>query len=213
MTPTEQKTLSRALQANRRVLSLLDQRIEDLIKTYPSILDEYDVDDRQPFFYGALGSDGQLGIEVSIANVGENPAFGYVRGHPDSAFVLTRVNVAVTRQASATSSVTFSAQGAVLSGLAPVQGLGLRFYDESSSRWITFTNLDTQPQQGAVVPVEAFSAYAAYNEGGFAMPAECIFPRSAVIRVEAYVLNPSVLTPPGTERLQVVFGGYKVYGG
>lgn len=203
MTPKEQKVLTQALTANRRALSLLDRRIDDLLKAHPSLLADYDVEDRQPFFYGAIGSDGQLGMEVTAANVGENPSFGYVRMHTDSAFVLTRVSAGLTTNPGAGDSTPTEA----------AFGIGLRMYDESSSRWITFTNRNGEPQQKAVFPVEAFSAFNAYNEGGFDMPAECVFPRSAVIRVEAYVVDSTAINPLGTERLQVVFNGYKVFGG
>ncbi len=203
MTPREQKTLTQAIQANRRALSLLDKRIDDLVKTHPSLLAEYDVEDKQPFFYAAVGVNGDAGIPITVANVGENPAFGYVRTHPDSAFVLTRIHAAVTSQ--------------FTTGVPPVTdvttgydvGFGFRFYDESSSRWITFTNQNAEPQQKAVLPSLAFMPYDSLNEGGFVLPAECVFPRSAVIRVEAYVQQ----FPPNATRLQVVFGGYKVYGG
>ena len=94
MTPTEQKGLTQAIQANRRALSLLDKRIEDLAKTHPSLLAEYDVDDKQPFLYGAIGTDNKLGILIDSATPQENPAFGYIRTHPDSAFVLTRISMA-----------------------------------------------------------------------------------------------------------------------
>jgi hypothetical protein len=203
VTPKEQKTLTQVIQANRRALSLLDKRIDDLVKTHPSLLAEYDVEDKQPFFYSAVGADGEAGIPITVVNVGENPAFGYVRTHPDSAFVLTRIHAAVTSQ--------------FTTGLPPVTdvttgygvGFGFRFYDESSSRWITFTNQNAEPQQKAVLPSSAFTPYTSLNEGGFALPSECVFPRSAVIRVEAYVQQ----FPPDATRLQVVFGGYKVYGG
>lgn len=203
MTPKEQKMLTQAIQANRRALSLLDRRIEDLIKTNPSLLDEYDVDDKQPFFYSALGVDGAAGIPITLANVGENPSFGYIRMHPDSAFVLTRIHAAVTF---APPPLPSQPQ---LFNTRYAEGLGFRFYDESSSRWITFTNQNAEPQQKAVLPSSAFTPYNALNEGGFALPAECVFPRSAVIRVEAYVQH----FPTDAARLQVVFGGYKVYGG
>lgn len=203
MTPKEQKGLTQAIQANRRTLSLLDKRIDDLVKTNPSLLDEYDVDDKQPFFYAAVGPDKQIGMVMTVANLGENPSFGYVRMHPDSAFVLTRILVATTLEV-ATASTTIN-QGS----------FGLRFYDESSSRWVTFTNQNAEPQQKAMFPSTAFSPFAAYNEGGFELSSECVFPRSAVIRVEAYVQDPSVLLDSGADvvRLQIVFGGYKVFGG
>jgi len=205
VTPKEQKVLTQALTANRRALSLLDQRIDDLLKFHPSLLADYDVEDRQPFFYGAIGSDGQLGMEVTAANIGENPSFGYVRMHTDSAFVLTSISAGLT--------TTGPEEEEVSRPTNPAFGIGLRMYDESSSRWITFTNRNSEPQQKAVFPVEAFSAFNAYNEGGFDMPAECVFPRSAVVRVEAYLLDTTVLLPVNTERLQVVFNGYKVFGG
>lgn len=205
MNAKDQKTLTQAIQANRRALSLLDKRIDDLVKRYPSVLSDFDVEQRQPFFYGAVGSDGQLGMEVTAANVGENPSYGYIRTHPDSAFVLTRICAGLTRNPGASVTFTTSYQSYL--------GLGFRLYDESSSRWITFTNHNNEPQQKAVFPAAAFSPYPAYNEGGFDMPTECVFPRSAVIRVEAYVQDLSIITPPGVERLQVVFSGYKVYGG
>lgn len=203
MTPKEQKVLTQALTANRRMLSLLDRRMDDLLKAHPSLLDDYDVEDRQPFFYGAIGSDGQLGMEVTAANVGENPSFGYVRMHTDSAFVLTRVSAGLTTTPGAGASTSTSR----------AFGIGLRLYDESSSRWVTFTNRNGEPQQKAVFPVESFSAFSAYNEGGFDMPAECVFPRSAVVRVEAYLVDPTSIQLLGPERLQVVFNGYKVFGG
>lgn len=202
MTPKEQKGLTQAIQANRRALSLLDKRIDDLIKINPSLLDEYDVDDKQPFFYAAVGPDKQIGMVMTTANIGENPSFGYVRMHPDSAFVLTRILVATT----------FEVPGLSVTVKAGV--FGLRFYDESSSRWITFTNQNAEPQQKAMFSSSAFTPFAAYNEGGFELPAECVFPRSAVIRVEAYVQDPEVLfTGAAVVRLQIVFGGYKVFGG
>lgn len=201
MTPKEQKGLTQAIQANRRTLSLLDKRIDDLIKTNPSLLDEYDVDDKQPFFYAAVGPDKQIGMGITVANLGENPSFGYVRMHPDSAFVLTRILVATTFEVSGTS--TTINRGS----------FGLRLYDESSSRWVTFTNQNAEPQQKAMFPSTAFSPFAAYNEGGFELPAECVFPRSAVIRVEAYVQDSGGLSGPSVVRLQIVFGGYKVFGG
>lgn len=201
MTPKEQKVLTQALTANRRALSLLDRRMDDLLKVHPVLLADYDVEDRQPFFYGTIGSDGQLGMSVTAANVGENPSFGYVRMHTDSAFVLTRVSAGLTiNNAAGTSTST-------------AFGIGLRMYDESSSRWITFTNRNGEPQQKAVFPVEAFSAFDAYNEGGFDLPAECVFPRSAVVRVEAYLVDQTADLLFSTERLQVVFNGYKVFGG
>lgn len=203
MTPKEQKTLTQVIQANRRALSLLDKRIDDLIKTNPSLLDDYDVDDKQPFFYSALGVDGEAGIPITAANVGENPAFGYVRMHPDSAFVLTRIHAAVTFEPTP---LPFQPQ---LVNTRFAGGLGFRFYDESSSRWITFTNQNAEPQQKAILPSLAFTPYDSLNEGGLLLPAECVFPRSAVIRVEAYVQR----LPVNATRLQVVFGGYKVYGG
>jgi hypothetical protein len=202
VTPKEQKTLTQAIQANRRALSLLDKRIDDLVKTHPSLLAEYDVEDKQPFFYSAVGVDAEAGIPITVANVGENPAFGYVRMHPDSAFVLTRIHAAVTSQFAPLGPVTSVTTGYDV-------GFGFRFYDESSSRWITFTNQNAEPQQKAVLPSSAFTPYDSLNEGGFVLPAECVFPRSAVIRVEAYVQQ----FPPNATRLQVVFGGYKVYGG
>lgn len=202
MTPKEQKGLTQAIQANRRTLSLLDKRIDDLIKTNPSLLDEYDVDDKQPFFYAAVGPDKQIGMVMTAANLGENPSFGYVRMHPDSAFVLTRILVATTLELTTDTSTTRNAGS-----------FGLRFYDESSSRWVTFTNQNAEPQQKAMFPSTAFSPFAAYNEGGFELSSECVFPRSAVIRVEAYVQDPEILSGPSAVRLQVVFGGYKVFGG
>jgi len=203
VTPKEQKTLTQAIQANRRALSLLDKRIDDLVKTHPSLLAEYDVEDKQPFFYSVVGVDKEAGIPITAANVGENPAFGYVRMHPDSAFVLTRIHSAVTF---APPPLPFQPQ--LVSTRYDV-GFGFRFYDESSSRWITFTNQNNEPQQKAVLPSSAFTPYDALNEGGFALPAECVFPRSAVIRVEAYVQQ----FPVNATRLQLVFGGYKVFGG
>jgi hypothetical protein len=197
VTPKEQKTLTQAIQANRRALSLLDKRIDDLIKTHPSLLAEYDVEDKQPFFYSVVGVDKEAGIPITAANVGENPAFGYVRMHPDSAFVLTRIHAAVTSQFATDVTTGYDV------------GFGFRFYDESSSRWITFTNQNNEPQQKAVLPSSAFTPYDSLNEGGFALPAECVFPRSAVIRVEAYVQQ----FPANATRLQLVFGGYKVFGG
>ena len=206
MTPKEQKDLTQAIQANRRTLSLLDKRIDDLIKTNPSLLDEYDVDDKQPFFYAAVGPDKQIGMVMTVANLGENPSFGYVRMHPDSAFVLTRILVATT--------FADSGSGSVLQTTEKRGVFGLRFYDESSSRWITFTNQNAEPQQKAMFSSSAFTPFAAYNEGGFELPAECVFPRSAVIRVEAYVQDPEVvLLGVDVVRLQIVFGGYKVFGG
>lgn len=200
MTPKEQKGLTQAIQANRRTLSLLDKRIDDLIKTHPSLLNDYDVDDKQPFFYGAVGVDGEAGIPITTANVGENPAFGYVRMHPDSAFVLSRITSAVTFAPLLTPTLTTTRYA---------RGLGFRFYDESSSRWVTFTNQNNAPQQKAILPSEAFTPYDSLNDGGFMLSAECVFPRSAVIRVEAYVQD----FPVQAQRLQVVFGGYKVFGG
>ena len=200
MTPTEQKGLTQAIQANRRALSLLDKRIEDLAKTHPSLLAEYDVDDKQPFLYGAIGTDNKLGILIDSATPQENPAFGYIRTHPDSAFVLTRISMASSEQPFGAFNGTITRR---------VQDFGVRFYDESSSRWITFTNQNNEPQQKATLPCEVFSPFNAYNEGGFGLPAECVFPRSAVIRIEAY-RRP---TFSNTLRLQVVFQGYKVYGG
>lgn len=212
MNPKEQKVLTATLQANRRALSLLDKRIDDLVKTNPSLLEFYDVDDKQPFFYCAVGVDGQSGIPISTnvavpssLNRGENPAFGYIRTHPDSAFVLTSVAACLTRGFLGSAEKTINTS---------VNGIGFRFYDESSSRWISFTNQNNQPQQKATFPSEAFSPLPALNEGGFLLSAECVFPRSAVIRVEAYeesslgqfLLNTSL-------RVQVVFFGYKVYGG
>lgn len=208
MTPQDQKILTQSIQANRRSLSLLDKRLDDLSKSRPSILSEYDTYDKQPFFYAAVGPDNQIGIPVvssgASATTDVNPAFGYVRTNPDSAFVLTRISMASTEFpfGLAIGSVTRRVQ-------EPGSGLfGVRFYDESSSRWITFTNRDSQPQQRATLPVSLFSPYASYNEGGFTMPCECVFPRSAVIRVELYRLETG-----GMNRLQVVFQGYKVYGG
>lgn len=204
MTPKEQKTLTQAIQANRRALSLLDKRIDDLVKKHPSLLMEYDVEDRQPFFYSVVGVDGEAGIPITAANVGENPAFGYIRMHPDSAFVLTRMHAAITRQFSA---VVPGDVDRVATGFGI--GYGFRFYDESSSRWITFTNQNNEPQQKAVLPMEAFSPYDSLNEGGFDLSSECVFPRSAVIRVEAYVQTFTV----NTTRLQLAFSGYKAFGG
>lgn len=216
MTPKEQKILTQSIQANRRALSLLDRRIDDLLKTYPSVLEDYDTEDRQPFYYGAVGVDGQMGIPFTAANVGENPAFGYVRTHPDTAFVLTGINVAVSRTSTAVG-VTTTITSATSDSSDGARGfmMGLRIYDESSSRWITFTNQNNEPQQKATFPTASFSAYSAYNQGGFAMTTECVFPRSAVLRVEVYAQNPSRfgVAPPESQRLQAVFAGYKVYGG
>lgn len=209
MTPKEQKVLTQAIQSNRRALSLLDKRIEDLIKSKPSMLDDYDVDDRMPFFYGAVGSDGQLGIPLQKAGpnspgtTGDNPGYGFVRMHPDTAFVLTRITAAIT---------FFNTSGTTT---IPASGVGFRFYDESSSRWITFTNFNNEPQQKTIVPIETFSPYAAYNEGGLLMAAETTFPRSGVVRVEVYMQDvPAQWTNlTNAVRVQVVFGGYKVFGG
>lgn len=210
MTPKEQKALTQAIQANRRSLSLLDKRIEDLAKTHPSLLNEYDTDDKQPFFYAVVGVDGQIGIDIETTTTSDtNPAFGYIRMNPDSAFVLTRISMAQSAQpfgpnlGTLTTRANSSIQG------APPPQFSVRFYDESSSRWITFTNQNNEPQQKATLPVEVFSPYSAFNEGGFLLPAECVFPRSGVVRVEAYV-DGSMFSG---YRLQVLFQGYKVYGG
>lgn len=203
MNPTEQKVLTQVIQSNRRALSLLDKRMDDLLKTHPSLLDEYDVEHKQPFFYAALGVDGEAGIPITAANVGENPAFGYVRTHPDSAFALTRLHAAITF------AVGFVDPSTPILTTRFGQGLGFRLYDESSGRWITFTNQNNDPQQKAVLPSQAFTPYNPLNEGGFDLSSECIFPRSAVIRVEAYVQD----LPSQATRLQLIFGGYKVFGG
>ncbi len=202
MTPQEQKVLTQALEANRRALSLLDKRMYDLSRTDPSVLQDFDVEDKLPFFYSAVGADGQPGIPFTTANIGENPAFGFVRMQPDSAFVLTQVHAAQQQIASGFTDVP----------TVPMRGLGLRFYDESSSRWITFTNQNNEPQQKATIPSESFSPLKSYSTGGFALPAECVFPRSGVIRVEVYVVNASFASALPT-RAFVVFGGYKIFGG
>lgn len=213
MTPKEQEVLTSVLQANRRALSLLDKRIDDLMKSNPTLLETHDVEHRQPFFYCAIGSDGESGIPktsrlVGLTQVLDNPAFGYIRTEPDSSFVLTSIAVCLSRRLRET---IITVNGGATTNDAAKE-VGLRFYDESSSRWITFTNQNNQPQQNATFPSETFSPYSSFNEGGFALSAECVFPRSAVIRVEAYYSTPTSLNL-FSDRLQVVFGGYKVYGG
>jgi hypothetical protein len=208
VTPKEQKVLTSVLQANRRALALLDKRIEELSKTNSLLSEEWDAEKYQPFFYVAEGADGQSGIPFRQQNGGENPAFGYVRVQPDSAFVLSSVSVCLTTIVDSTRVVA-----------DPFSGLGLRFYDESSSRWISFTNQNNEPQQKAKFPSAAFSALRSFNEGGFALPTECTFPRSAVVRVEVYNeaglpdFVTGILIQPRNYRAQVVFYGYKVYGG
>jgi hypothetical protein len=201
VTPQEQKALTRAITSNRRSLALLDKRINHLRDSYPDLLGDADGDERQPFIYAAIGADGQVGIPFTAANTGENPAFGYIRMHPDSAFSLTSISAArLSRTASLNTEQAFI-----------LGHVGFRFYDESSSRWITFTNHNNEPQQKARFPSEAISSLSVFNTGGFRMPAECVFPRSGVVRVEAYTIQtPSVSFP---SRALVVVSGYKTFGG
>lgn len=202
MTPKEQKALTQAIQANRRMLFLLDQRLDALAKIDPTLLAEYDAEERLPFFYTAIGSDGEGGL--TIPALGENPSFGYVRMHTDSAFVLTRVSISLKQDVDTATNFDRTALG-----------VGFRLYDESSSRWISFTNQNNEPQQKAVFPCEPFSPRPAFSEGGFLFPAECVFPRSAVLRVELYLEDPSFLfgAPTSAWRAYFWFHGYKIFGG
>ena len=210
MTPKEQKVLTAALQANRRTLSLLDTRVAELTAVVGSSLEEHGQEDQYPFFYVAEGVDGQAGVPFTPQNNREeNPAFGYVRMQADSAFVLTAISFAVT--------VRLLAGANALT--TPFSGIGLRMYDESSSRWLTFTNQNNSAQQKTKFPSTAFSSLSALNEGGLTLPAETVFPRSAIVRIEVYE---TVITgreaqsfDPSTiqARAQVVFSGRKVYGG
>lgn len=87
---TEAESLKNALAANRRSLQLLDTYIEQL----KSILDDgdeaYDELDGDPYFYGALGQDGENGIPLGFDDT-TLPSVGLIQIQNDAPFVWTHV--------------------------------------------------------------------------------------------------------------------------
>lgn len=223
---TEKQQLREAIVANRRMLKLLDQQIDELRKLEPTVaVDLADPDRHQPYAYVVEGADKQAGIQVlpptstpvnAPNSVGfQNPYYGYVRVQSDAAFVVTRIFVCALGD-------SFPDRGS--NRLAHVDaptadstwGISLKLYDESSNRWLLLANNGSQVQQNTAVPSYLFGALPISSSGGLEIPTECVFPRNAVIRAEAYIQRWTSEPTRGIsvlKRVHVVFHGYKVYGG
>jgi len=195
-----------AVQANRQLFSLLKDKIACLSKKEADVAMAWAVDDNKaPFFYSAQGSDGHAGIAMSLTSFGPtNPSFGYVRMQSDAAFVATRMYAMVSRKIA--DQTLFFGQPSLA-----IASIGFRIYDESSSRWITVGNREQNATQDVTTSLRVVGPSDYFSAGGLELPADCTFPRSATLRVEAY----SMASLEGLQEFRVyfIFGGYKVYGG
>lgn len=211
------KQLAAAINADRRLLKLLDQQLEELLRVEPELaLELVDPDRRQPFVYVTEGADGLPGIPLVQASNGfQNPNFGYIRMQSDAAFVATH--------AYACASVLQSPIGQALrqdfldvplfssSGDNP---LHFRLYDESSNRSVSLISNAQNAARDVAVPAEVFGSVNPVFSGGLELSAESVFPRNAVVRVEAYARDSSGATPAAAvERAYFMLLGYKVFGG
>lgn len=204
------KHLAAAVVANRRMLKLLDQQIDELSKIEPGVAaDLTDPDRHQPFSYVVAGVDGRAGIVMEGAAAGsggQSPQFGYIRIESDAAFVATRAfccEQTINLLAGTPSGFAFDATTWDL-----FFGLSLRAYDEGSQRWLFMAN-QRQFIQATAVPSSLFGALPITSEGGIELPAECVFPRNGLVRIEAYQQH----SAGGGQRIYFILHGYKVFGG
>ena len=205
------KHLAAAINADRRLLKLLDQQLEELLRVGPELaLDLVDPDRRQPFVYIAEGVDGQPGIPLLVASAGfQNPNFGYIRMQSDSAFVVTGAyacgGIALTSAPILLDVPNFSTNN---------NPLHFRLYDESSNRSLSLVSNAQNAARDVAVPAEVFGAANPVFSGGLEIPAESVFPRNAVVRVEAYARDSAGSSPTdATQRVYFMLLGYKVFGG
>ncbi len=203
MALANRKELTALLQANRYGLSLLDRQIAELGRVRPEAflaLDDLQRDSEKPYSYATEGSDKQSGILINATNTGfGNPYFGYVRVQSDAAFVATRLFACYEKSNLYYDffDQTFSASG---------RALDLRLYDESNAKWLGLAN-NGQSMQNVGISAQMFAPVTTQARGGLELPAECTFPRNALIRVEAYFQT----APAVNDRVHVIFHGYKAY--
>lgn len=231
---TEKQQLREAVVANRRMLKLLDQQIDELAKLEPDVAAELiDPERHQPFTYVVEGIDKKAGIVIPVSTVPfepppdlvtgfQNPYYGYIRIQSDAAFVATRIFACVEAIPSV---VDLGDDIPVRKNMdAPTSdafwGISFRAYDEGAARWLLLANNRQQVQQAAAVPSPLFGQLPISSSGGLEIPTECVFPRNGLIRVEAYVQSfpdgtqsiADKLTPDLT-RIYFLLHGYKVFGG
>lgn len=212
---SERENLRAAVVANRRMLKMLDQQIDEAMKLEPELFAELaDPDRHQPFSYVVEGQDKQPGILVNGSLGYQNPLFGYVRIQSDAAFVATRVFACVQTRIVVSAGPVYGAptiwDGTVA---GQVSSLGFRAYDESAGRWLLLANSRERVQQDAAVPVSLFGQMQLASAGGIELPTECVFPRNGLIRIEAYIMsNPAEAISPDA-RIYFILHGYKAFGG
>lgn len=222
---TEKQQLREAVVANRRMLKLLDQQIDELAKLEPDVTAELlDPERHQPFSYIVEGLDKKAGIVVPTEQLSpsrgfQNPYYGYIRIQSDAAFVATRIFACVE---AIPTKLNFFEDVPITKNIdAPTAdaffGIGFRAYDESAARWLLLTNNRQQVQQAAAVPSTLFGQLPISSSGGLEISTECVFPRNGLIRVEAYIQlllgDNSLQNTPVLTRVYFILHGYKVFGG
>lgn len=212
---SQRENLRAAVIANRRMLKLLDQQIEEVMKIEPEVFAELaDPDRHQPFSYIVEGADKEPGIPTSGAVGYQNPHFGYIRIQSDAAFVATRLFVCVQMQyAVAPGPIYGRPKLADATEAEAAYNLSFRAYDESAGRWLLLANSRERVQQDAAVPGTLFGQIPLASAGGIELPTECVFPRNGLIRVEAYLLQLNAFSVIPTPRIYFIMHGYKVFGG
>jgi hypothetical protein len=187
--------LSAALRANRQALSVVDKHLRELSDpSFDDLLDQ----GRQAFCYGVVGSDGEAGIPLGTAFGPNNPYSGFIRMQSDADFVATRV-LAVTSWVAN----NFEQFRPAASSIA----LGFQLYDVSSARNISLLGGDAD-----YLPY-TLAAPSAQYDNGIDLPAECNFPRNAVVRVDVIQDFDTATYNLDDVRVYFLLFGYKVFGG
>lgn len=214
-----------AIKANKRALSLLDKMIAETSEVDGDLaVDALLGDQSLPFSYVTLdGVDGLPGVNLTVADRAAGntllgptqPYYGFVRVQSDAAFVATRV-FAVARMVTdvVAAPVYWDAPSA-----ESCYGFQLRLRDESNAREINLSyNAQQIPQQAVALPLSLFGQSHFSAQGGLELPAECVFPRNATIRVEAMFTSglddaPTAAPQVSACRVGLIWHGYKVFGG
>lgn len=208
--PAELKALKAAVLANRRLLALLDNDLAEASLVDPDLVN-LDPDQSLSFTYAAMdGGDGLAGIDISTSLTGvSNPHYGILRTDGDAAFVCTSMSAYVETfydiDGSGADHCFIDAATA-----ASRFGVGVRLLDDTSGRRLSLVySASAMPWQSAVIPIDVLGQCSFGSVGGLLNPAECTFPRNTTIRIDAF----KGVSTGDSERLYILFHGYKVLGG
>lgn len=218
------RELDLALKANKRMLTLLDMAIAEAGEVDGNLLLD-DLDDQSlPFSYVTLDGVDQLPGVNMIGQAAANgdqmgitqPFYGFVRTDADSAFVLGSIFCAVLYNRTSFGVETAKPLYWDAPSAEAFNTIAMRLYDETNARWINLSYDETQtPTQNVGLPISMFGQLFASSQGGLKLPAECVFPRNATIRVEAaFTVDPAGVSATAKQtRVAVIFHGHKVFGG